>query len=79
MLKKLSILVILSLIVLIKSTVGFTYQKIYKSTEICGSHNGHRRYLEFGETGEIFAHNISVPNVINQPLKWEKIKNLNFT
>jgi len=43
---------------------GFAYQKIHRNSEICGSNNGHRRYLELGETGEIFGHNISVPHVM---------------
>lgn len=54
---------ILTVIVVIQITDGFTYQKIHRRTEICGSNNGHRRYLELGETGEILAHNITVPSV----------------
>jgi hypothetical protein len=49
---------------------GFTYQKVYKSTEICGVHSGHRKYLEMGESGEILAHNISVPEVKRFLLKF---------
>lgn len=64
MLKNVLILLLLDILVLNHPSSGFTYQKIHRNTEICGPHNGHRRYLELGETGEISAHNISVPHVI---------------
>lgn len=34
-----------------------------KSRDICGNHNGHRKYIELNEKGEIFASNITVPKV----------------
>jgi hypothetical protein len=42
---------------------GFTYQRTFRQTEICGFHNGHRKYLEEGESGTLLAHNITVPSV----------------
>lgn len=63
MFRNVLILLLLDILVLNHPSNGFTYQKIHRNTEICGSHNGHRRYLELGETGEILGHNISVPHV----------------
>jgi hypothetical protein len=42
---------------------GFTYQNAVREIEICGSSNGHRKYLELGDSGEIVAENIAVPKV----------------
>lgn len=42
---------------------GFTYQNARREIEICGTTNGHRKYLELGDLGEIIAENISVPKV----------------
>lgn len=42
---------------------GFNYQRVFRQSEICGYHNGHRKYLEEGDTGKLSATNISVPNV----------------
>lgn len=63
MFKNLKISIALIIVVILNSSNGFTYQKIYRNTEICGNLNGHRRYLELGETGDILAHNITIPNV----------------
>lgn len=43
---------------------GFTYQSLIRDIDICGTTNGHRKYLELGDSGDIFAANISVSKVI---------------
>lgn len=43
---------------------AFTYQSIVRDISICGSTNGHRKYLELFDSGEIFAANISVPKKV---------------
>lgn len=50
-------------LVFVLSNADSTSQKIYKNTDICGYHNGHRRYLELGETGQLTARNVTVSNV----------------
>lgn len=55
----------LQFFIILQIVDGFTYQKIIRDIEICGSSNGHRKYLELGDSGEIRAENISVPNVKN--------------
>jgi hypothetical protein len=44
---------------------GFDNQKIIedKSGNICGFHNGHRKYIELGENSKVKAINITVPKV----------------
>lgn len=43
---------------------GFAKGRVeLKSRDICGNYNGHRKYIELGEKGEIFASNITVPKV----------------
>lgn len=42
---------------------GFSYQRVFRQSEICGYHNGHRKYLELGDTGKLSANNITVPSV----------------
>lgn len=54
----------LQIFVLLHFVDGFTYQSLVRDIEICGTTNGHRKYLELGDSGEIFAANISVPKVI---------------
>lgn len=51
------------LFVIVTFADGFTYQRVYRQSEICGYHNGHRKYLELGESGKLSATNISVSNV----------------
>jgi hypothetical protein len=53
----------LLIIVIINLSDGFAYQRMNRQTEICGYHNGHRKYLELGESGKLTATNITVPNV----------------
>lgn len=53
----------LIILVIINFTDGFTYQRIFRQTEICGYHNGHRKYLEMGESGKLSGNNITIPNV----------------
>lgn len=65
MAKNLLKVLLLCTCVMLQSANGFTYKKIYRNIEICGSNNGHRRYLELGESGEVMAHNITVPDVIS--------------
>lgn len=48
------------ILVIINFSDGFIYQR---QSEICGYHNGHRKYLELGESGKLSANNITVPNV----------------
>lgn len=47
---------------------GFANQKIVenKSGNICGFHNGHRKYIELGENAKVKATNITIPKVKNQ-------------
>lgn len=54
----------LQFFVLLQFVDGFTYQAIVRDVEICGTFNGHRKYLELGDSGEITADNILVPKVI---------------
>lgn len=42
---------------------GFAYQRVFLQSEICGFHNGHRKYLELGDSGQLSASNITVPSV----------------
>lgn len=42
---------------------GFSYQRAFRETQICGLHNGHRKYMELGDTGILSANNITVPIV----------------
>lgn len=42
---------------------GFSYQRVFRQSEVCGFHNGHRKYLELGDTGKLSATNITVPSV----------------
>jgi hypothetical protein len=58
---------LLLLIVIVNLADGFNYQRIYRETEICGYHNGHRKYLEEGETGMLSATNVTVPSVTQFP------------
>lgn len=51
------------IIVVINFSDGHSYQRLSHPTEICGYHNGHRKYLELGESGKLTATNITVPNV----------------
>lgn len=52
------------ILVVINVSDGFSYQRIVgRQSEICGYHNGHRKYLELGESGKLSANNITVPNV----------------
>lgn len=54
---------------------GFAKSKIeMKSRDICGNHDGHRKYIELGERGEIFASNITVPKVRKNSLFGKKKK-----
>ncbi|KAG5678029.1 hypothetical protein PVAND_007736 [Polypedilum vanderplanki] len=62
-------LIALQFLLILNFSNGFTYQKFFKNSEICGTLNGHRRYLELGETGDIMAHNISVPNYLQEVSK----------
>lgn len=63
--RKMEIVVKFSLIILVIISIvdGFTYQRIFRQSEICGYHNGHRKYLELGESGKLSGNNITVPNV----------------
>lgn len=55
---------VLIIFVVIQFADGFTYQqRMIRQTEICGYHNGHRKYLELGESGKLTANNITVPSV----------------
>lgn len=51
------------LIIVLNLADGFTYQRTVRSSDICGYHNGHRKYLELGESGQLSATNITVPTV----------------
>jgi hypothetical protein len=51
------------ILVVIDFSDGYSYQRLSHPTEICGYHNGHRKYLELGESGKLTATNITVPNV----------------
>ncbi|CAO1345668.1 unnamed protein product [Diamesa serratosioi] len=51
-------------LVFLLSNADSTPQRVYKNTDICGYHNGHRRYLELGETGQLTARNVTVSNSI---------------
>lgn len=51
------------LIIVVNLADGFTYQRTVRSSDICGYHNGHRKYLELGESGQLSATNITVPTV----------------
>lgn len=42
---------------------GFSYQRVFRESQICGYHNGHRKYLEFGDSGKLSANNITAPSV----------------
>lgn len=55
----------LHLFVILQFVDGFTYQNVKREIDICGTSNGHRKYLELGDSGEIVAENISVPKVIS--------------
>jgi hypothetical protein len=50
--------------VIVQLSSGFSNQNVFRNVEICGSQNGHRRYLEMSESGEILASNITIPEVI---------------
>lgn len=54
---------VLIVIVVVSYVNGFTYQRVFRKSEICGFHNGHRKYLELGESGELSATNITVSKV----------------
>lgn len=54
----------LQIFVLLHFVDAFTYQSIVRDISICGSTNGHRKYLELFDSGEIFAANISVPKKV---------------
>lgn len=54
---------ILILLVIVNLSDGFTYQRGFRQSEICGYHNGHRKYLELGESGKLSGNNITVPSV----------------
>ena len=60
---QLSVKLSLLILALISFADGFTYQRMIRQTEICGYHNGHRKYLELGESGKLTANNITVPKV----------------
>lgn len=64
---------LLILIVIVNLTDGFTYKRASRESEICGYHNGHRKYLDEGETGKLSATNISVPSVIDFFSNWIKL------
>lgn len=51
------------LILVLNFADGFTYQRTVRSSDICGYHNGHRKYLELGESGQLSATNVTVPTV----------------
>lgn len=53
----------LPLFVVLQFVDGFTYQNSVREIEICGSSNGHRKYLKLGDSGEIVAGQILVPKV----------------
>lgn len=50
-------------LVIVNLADGFTYQRGFRQSEICGYHNGHRKYLELGESGKLSGNNITVPSV----------------
>jgi hypothetical protein len=60
---KSAIIFSLIIIVIVNFTDGFTYQRTFRQSEICGYHNGHRKYLELGESGKLSGSNITVPSV----------------
>lgn len=49
------------IIVVVSSTNALPHQRTF--SDICGYHNGHRKYLELGESGHLSALNITVPDV----------------
>lgn len=53
----------LQFFVILQFVDGFTYQQAIREIDICGTSNGHRKYLELGDSGEIVAENILVPKV----------------
>ncbi|CRL03322.1 CLUMA_CG016193, isoform A [Clunio marinus] len=48
---------------------SFSYQRSFRQSEICGYHNGHRKYLELGDNGEMFASNITIPQNVKDITK----------
>lgn len=54
----------LEFFVILQFVDAFTHQNTIRDIEICGTSNGHRKYLELGDSGRINAENILVPKVI---------------
>ena len=59
----LKVLKVIIFLIILQFGYGDVSSRIKKSIEICGFHNGHRRYLDLGENGQLKASNISISNV----------------
>lgn len=65
---KSSIKILLLYFIIANFADGFSSQRGLRQSEICGFHNGHRKYLELGDTGSLSANNITVPSVCEKEL-----------